>query len=77
MWFLMIFWMKSDNFILILMKLYQTPVHPLTLQDFDLAGRGGLGEWRQEVEELHLGLSDFIHRVVVHRSEEATRCGIG
>ena len=43
------------------------PVHPLTVQDFDLAWRGGLGEWRQVVEELHLRLSDFIHRVVVHR----------
>ena len=33
-------------------------VHPLTVQDFDCP---------------HLGLSDFIHRVVVHRSEEAVR----
>ena len=49
------------------------PVHPLTVQDFDLARRGGLGEWRQVVEELYLWLSDFIHRVVVHRREEALR----
>ena len=35
--------------------------------------RGGLGEWLQVVEGLHLGLSDFIHGVVVHRREEATR----
>ena len=49
------------------------PVHPLAVQDFDLARRGGLGEWRQVVEELHLGFSDFIHRVVVHRREEAIR----
>ena len=45
--------------------------YPFTVQDFDLAGRGG--EWRQEVEDLHLRLSDFIHRVVVHRREEAIR----
>ena len=32
-----------------------------------MARRGGLGERRQVVEELHLRLSDFIHRVVVHR----------
>ena len=43
------------------------------VQDFDLARRGGLGEWRQVVEELNLRLSDFIHRVVVHRREEAVR----
>ena len=46
------------------------PVHFLTVQDFDLARRGGLGKWCQVVEGLHLRLSDFIHRVVVHRREE-------
>ena len=49
------------------------PVHPLTVQDLDLARRGGLGEWCQVVEDLHLRLSDFIHRVAVHRREEAFR----
>ena len=49
------------------------PVRPLAVQDFDLARRGGLGEWCQVVEGLHLGLSDFIHRAVVHRREEAIR----
>ena len=49
------------------------PVHPLTVQDFDLARRGGLGEWRQVVEDLQFWLSHFIHRVVVHRREEGTR----
>ena len=49
------------------------PVHPLAVQDLDLAGRGGLGDWCQVVEGLHLRLSDFIHRVVVHRREEAIR----
>ena len=51
------------------------PVHLLTVQDFDLAGRGGLGEWCQVVEGFHLRLSDFIHMVVVHRREEASRDG--
>ena len=48
------------------------PVFPLTMQDFDMA-RSGLGGWLQVVEGLHRGLSDFIHRVVVHRREEALR----
>ena len=42
-------------------------------QDFELARRGGLGGWRQVVEELYLRLSDFIHGVVGHRREEAFR----
>ena len=49
------------------------PVHLLTVQDFDLAGRGGLGEWCQVFEGLHLWLSDFIHRVVVLRRQETIR----
>ena len=36
-----------------------------------MARRGGLGECSQVVQELHLSLSDFFHRVVVHRREEA------
>ena len=47
-------------------------VHPLTLQDSDLARMGGLGEWRRVVEDLHFRLSDFIHRVVVHRRAESS-----
>ena len=48
------------------------PVHPLTVQDLDLARKGGLGEWCQVVEGLHRRFSDVIHRIVVHRREEAT-----
>ena len=51
------------------------PVHPLTVQDLDSAGRSGLGEWCQVVEGLHLRLSYFTRRVVVHRREEAIRDG--
>ena len=49
------------------------PVYPLTVQDFDMARSGGLGEWLQVVEGLHRRLSDLIHRVAVHRREEAIR----
>ena len=48
------------------------PIHPLTLLDFEFARRGGLGEWSQVVQELHLRLSESIHRVV-HRRDEAVR----
>ena len=34
---------------------------------------GGLGECRRVVGDLHCRLSDFIHRVVVHRRVEAIR----
>ena len=36
-------------------------------------GYGGLGESRRIVEDLHCRLSDFIHRVVVHRRVVAIR----
>ena len=49
------------------------PVYPLTVKDFEMAKRGGLGEWLQMVEGLHRRRSDFIQRVVVHRREEAIR----
>ena len=48
-------------------------VHPLTVQDLALARRCGFGEWCQVVEGLHRRFPDFIHRVVVHRREEAIR----
>ena len=47
------------------------PVSPFTVQDFEMAWSGGLGEWLQVLEFLHRWLSDFIHGVVVHRREEA------
>ena len=49
------------------------PVFPITMQDFVMAKTGGLGVWLQVVEGLQRRLSDFIHRVVVHRREEAIR----
>ena len=47
------------------------PVNPITLEDFQLARSGGLGEVRRAAGDLHCWLSDFIHRVVVHRRDEA------
>ena len=47
------------------------PVSLLCVQDFEMAGSGGLGVWLQVVDGLHRRLSDFIHGVVVHRREEA------
>ena len=49
------------------------PVHPITAEDFMLARVGGLGECYQVVIDLHRGLSDFLHAVVVRRREVAIR----
>ena len=49
------------------------PVNPITAQDLEWARRGEFGERCQVVEGVHRELSDFIHRVVVHRREEAVR----
>ena len=49
------------------------PVNPISWEDFELATSGGLGECRRVVGDLHFRLSDFIHRVVVHRRDEAIR----
>ena len=48
-------------------------VNPVTLEDFQLARNGGLGECRRVVGDLHCSLSDFIHGVVVHSRDEAIR----
>ena len=49
------------------------PVSPVTLQDLQLARSGGLGQCRRVVGDLHCRLSDFVHRFVVHRRDEAIR----
>ena len=53
------------------------PVNPITLEDFQVAGSGGLGVFRRFVEDLHCSLSDFTRRVVVHRWELFVGGGIG
>ena len=49
------------------------PVQLVSAQDFESAGRGGIGECCVAVQGLHRRLSDFIHRAVVHRRDEAIR----
>ena len=49
------------------------PVDPISSEDFELAHSGGLGECRRVLVDLDCGLSDVIHRVVVHRGDEAVR----
>ena len=49
------------------------PVHPITLQDFQWARSGGLGESRRVAGDLHCRLSDLIQRVVFNRGDEAIR----
>ena len=49
------------------------PVHPTSAEDL-LRGQGGGPGWFHEVaQELHCRLSEFIHRVVVMRRDEAIR----
>ena len=49
------------------------PVHPVTIEDFLWVQEGGLGWFHEVVEMLHGRLSEFIHRVVVLRRDEAVR----
>ena len=46
-------------------------IGPVTREDYQAAREGGLGESRRLVGDLHCRLSDFIHRVVVHRGDVA------
>ena len=49
------------------------PLHPVTMDDLLSVQRGGLGWFREVVGDLRARLSDFIHRIVVHRRDEAIR----
>ena len=48
-------------------------VSPLAGEDLQLAWGGGVGEFRRVVGEHHCRLSDFVHRAVVHGTDEAIR----
>ena len=50
------------------------PVYPITQDDLQLVLTGGIGEFRRVAGDLHRRLSEFVHRVVVHRRDEAI-CG--
>ena len=49
------------------------PLHPVTMRDLLRVQEGGLGWFHEVVGDHHGRLSDFIHRVVVHRRDEAIR----
>ena len=49
------------------------PLHPVTVDDLLSVQGGGLDWFREAVGDLHDRLSDFIHRIVVHRRDEAIR----
>ena len=48
------------------------PLHPVTMDDL-LSVQSGLGWFREVVGDLHARPSDFIHRIVVPRRDEAIR----
>ena len=49
------------------------PLHPVTTEDLLSVQEGGLGWFHEVVGDLHDNLSEFIHKVVVHRRDEAIR----
>ena len=49
------------------------PVYPGTLEDSHSARGSGLGDFLRVTGDLHNRLSDFIHKIVVHRRDEAIR----
>ena len=49
------------------------PVNPVAWEDFELAWSGNLGQCPRVVRDLHCRLSDFMHRVVIHRRDESIR----
>ena len=53
------------------------PLHPVTMDDLLSVQRSGLGWFREVVGDRHARLSDFLHKIVVHRRDEAIRSWIG
>ena len=49
------------------------PLYPVTLDDLQVVRGVGLGHFYHVVCGVHRRLSDFIHAIVVHRRDEATR----
>ena len=49
------------------------PLYPVVLDDLHAVDGFALGDFRQNVGDLHRRLSDFIHGVVVYRRDEAIR----
>ena len=51
------------------------PLYPVTFDDPSAVRGLGIGDFHRVVSDVHHGLSDFTHAVVVHRRDEAIRCG--
>ena len=49
------------------------PMYPVTLDDLSIGRHLGIGAFFHAASNVHRRLSDFIHRVVVHRRDEAVR----
>ena len=49
------------------------PMYPVSLDDLSLDRGLGIGAFFHAASDVHRRLSDFIHRVVVHRRDEAIR----
>ena len=49
------------------------PVCPVTLDDLQSVRRGDLGNARRVAGDLHRRLTEFVHRIVVYRRDEAIR----
>ena len=49
------------------------PMYPVTLDDLSVGRHLGIGAFFDAVADVHRRLCDFIHRVVVHRRDEAVR----
>ena len=47
--------------------------YPMTLGDLQSVREGGIGELRRVAGDLHCRLTDFVHKVVVRRGDEAIR----
>ena len=51
------------------------PLYPVTFDDLSVVRCMGIGAFHHAVSDVHRRLSDFLHAVVVHRRDEAVRCG--
>ena len=49
------------------------PLYPVTRDDLSAVRGLGLGDFHRVVSDVHRRLCDFIHQVVVHRRDDASR----
>ena len=49
------------------------PLYLVTIDDLSMVRGLGIGDFHRVVADVHHRLSDFIHAVVVHRRDKATR----